>query len=71
METGKEQARFAFDKYDTFDWYLSLGPLSEVDKRYFHGEKPTWNNFVNHPNYDAFWQAQAMNLILKKSTVRI
>jgi putative CocE/NonD family hydrolase len=69
METGKEQARFTFDKYDTFDWYLSLGPLSEVDKRYFHGEKPTWNNFVNHPNYDAFWQAQAMNLILKKSDV--
>jgi hypothetical protein len=70
METGKEQARFTFDKYDTFDWYLSLGPLSEVDKRYFHGEKPTWNNFVNHPNYDAFWQAQAMNLILKRSTCR-
>ncbi|HEV8146779.1 MAG TPA: CocE/NonD family hydrolase [Bryobacteraceae bacterium] len=69
METGKEQARFEFDKHDTFDWYLSLGPLSEVDKRYFHGEKPTWNNFVNHPNYDSFWQAQAMNLILKKSSV--
>src|SRR5258706_6810956 len=69
METGKEQARFGFDKYDTYDWYLSQGPLSNLDPKYFHGEKPTWNNFVNHPNYDAFWQAQAMNLILKKSNV--
>jgi putative CocE/NonD family hydrolase len=69
METGKTQAFFDFDKYDTFDWYLSLGPLSEIDKRYFHGEKPTWNNFVEHPNYDPFWQQQAVNLILTKTSV--
>jgi putative CocE/NonD family hydrolase len=69
METGKTQSFFDFDKYDSFDWYLSLGPLSEIDKRYFHGEKPTWTNFVNHPNYDAFWQQQAVNLILKKNAV--
>jgi putative CocE/NonD family hydrolase len=69
METGKVQSRFDFDKRDTFDWYRSLGPLSEIDARYFHGEKPTWNNFVNHPNYDSFWQQEAVNLILKKNKV--
>jgi putative CocE/NonD family hydrolase len=69
METGKVQYRFDFDKYDTFDWYLSLGPLSEIDKKYFHGEKPTWNNFVEHPNFDKFWQDQAVQLILTKTTV--
>jgi putative CocE/NonD family hydrolase len=69
METGKVQSHFDFDKHDTFDWYLSLGPLSEIDMRYFHGEKPTWANFVNHPNYDSFWQREAVNLILKKTTV--
>jgi putative CocE/NonD family hydrolase len=69
METGKVQFKFDFDKHDTFDWYLSLGPLSEIDKRYFHGEKPTWNNFVNHPNYDSFWQQEAVNLILTKTSV--
>ena len=69
METGKVQAKFDFDKYDTFDWFLSQGPLSELDTKYFHGEKPTWNNFVNHPNYDDFWKAQAVNLIFKKTTV--
>ena len=69
METGKVQAKFDFDKYDTYDWFLSQGPLSTLDEKYFHGEKPTWNNFVNHPNYDSFWQAQAENLIFKKTTV--
>jgi putative CocE/NonD family hydrolase len=69
METGKVQYKFDFDKFDTFDWYLSLGPLGQIDQRYFHGEKPTWNNFVNHPNFDPFWQQQAVQLILTKTTV--
>ena len=59
METGKTQVFFAFDRFDTFDWFLTLGPLSNVNARYFHGEKPTWNDFVEHPNYDEFWQRQA------------
>lgn len=69
METGKEQYRFGFDKYDTFDWYLSLGPLTEIDEKYFHGEKPTWENFVHHPNYDSFWKQEAVQLILTQTTV--
>ncbi len=69
METGKIQSHFDFDTFDTYDWYLSQGPPSELNKKYFHGEKPTWNNFVNHPNYDQFWKDQAVNLILKKTTV--
>ena len=28
MESGKDVKNFEFDRYDTFDWYLSLGPLS-------------------------------------------
>jgi putative CocE/NonD family hydrolase len=32
METGKIQSHFDFDKYDTYKWYLSLGPLSPIDK---------------------------------------
>ena len=22
---------------------------------------PTWNNFIDHPNYDEFWQKQAFS----------
>jgi uncharacterized protein len=66
METNKEQARFAFDIYDTFEWYLRLGALSNVNAKYLHGKIPTWNDFVNHPNYDQFWQQQAMAGYLKQ-----
>src|SRR5215470_9912249 len=59
MEAGKETQQFAFDKYDTYEWYLALGPLSNANAKYLHGNTPTWNDFVNHPNYDEFWQTQA------------
>ena len=29
MESGKDVQQFAFDRYDTFDWYLNLGPLAQ------------------------------------------
>ena len=47
---------FKFDRADTFDFYLGLGPLSNADERYFHNKLPTWEDFLHHPNYDAFWQ---------------
>ena len=65
METGKTNFIFQFDKYDTFEWYLALGPLSNVDTKYLHGQLPTWEDFVNHPNYDSFWQKQAFYPYLK------
>ncbi len=33
------------------------------------GKIPTWNDFVAHPNYDAFWQKQAMASYLTRVTV--
>ncbi len=69
METGKTNFAFQFDLFDTYEWYLRLGALSNANKKYIHGTLPTWNNFVAHPNYDAFWKQQAMPYILTKPKV--
>lgn len=69
METSKEVAPFKFDTYCTFEWYLRLGSLSNANEKYFRGTLPTWNDFVNHPNYDQFWQQQAMAGYLKNVQV--
>ncbi len=70
LETAKEtNTNFAFDRADTYQWYLSLGALSNANERYFHGKLPTWNDFVNHPNYDSFWQKQAIGPSIIKPTV--
>ena len=60
METNREDSNFEFDRYDTFDWYLSLGPLSNVNRKYLLGKIPTWNDFVAHPDYDGFWKRQSL-----------
>ncbi len=60
MESGKDVQQFSFDRYDTFDWYLSLGPIANVNEKYLKGKIPTWNDYVAHPDYDEFWKRQTM-----------
>ena len=70
VENAKEGSQFAFDKYDTYDWYLALGPLSNAQSKYLKDKKlPTWDDFRLHPNYDEFWQRQAMRPYLTRVTV--
>ncbi len=47
---------FPFPQFDLYNWYLNLGSLKNVNEKYFHHSIPTWENFVNHPGYDSFWQ---------------
>lgn len=69
MEDGKGSAQFPFDRYDTYTWYLGLGPLANVNARVFNGKIATWNDFVAHPDYDAFWQRQAFATGGRETTV--
>jgi len=56
VESAKARNHFIFPQFDLFDWYLKLGSLKNVNEKYFRNKIPTWNNFVEHPNYDDFWQ---------------
>ena len=47
-----------WDRWDTYDWFLELGPLSNVNDRLLHGVSQTWNAFVEHPNMDSFWETE-------------
>ena len=49
--------RFQYPTPDGYDFYLNdLGPLENVNKKYFKGDIDFWNKIVEHPNYDDFWQ---------------
>jgi putative CocE/NonD family hydrolase len=69
MESSKVTANFSFNKKDTFEWYLALGALRNVNQKHLHGKMPTWNHFVAHPDYDEFWKKQAFAPYLKRVTV--
>lgn len=47
---------FPFPQFDLYDWYLKLGSLKNVNEKYFNRSIATWNTFVQHPNYDDYWQ---------------
>jgi putative CocE/NonD family hydrolase len=71
MESSKEitSPTNIIDRYDAYEWYLNLGPLSNADGKYFQGKLPTWNDFVLHPDYDAFWKRQGFEPWLTRVTV--
>src|SRR4029079_6567400 len=54
-----KNTHFAFDIYDTYSWYLALGPLSNINAKHLHGKIPHWNDLVAHPDCDDFWKNEA------------
>jgi len=37
---------------------LNLGPLSNADKKYFHGNLKFWEEMIKHGSYDGFWKSR-------------
>jgi putative CocE/NonD family hydrolase len=64
-----KNTHFDFETYDTYQWYLDLGPLSNINAKYLHGSIPYWNLSVEHPDYDNFWKKEAWVNHLHSSTV--
>ncbi|MBL8220865.1 MAG: CocE/NonD family hydrolase, partial [Bryobacterales bacterium] len=65
LESGKENKPFEFDRYDVFDWYLRLGTLANVKRKLLGDRYPSWNDFIEHPNFDEFWKRRKATTHLK------
>lgn len=70
LETAKTNVQVKFDLYDGYEWYLRFGPLANLT-RHTRNALPTWNDFITHPNYDEFWQRQALAPYLTNVSVPI
>jgi putative CocE/NonD family hydrolase len=64
-----KNTHFEFETYDTYQWYLDLGPVSNINDKYLHGSIPYWNSNVEHPDYDDFWKKEAWVRQLHSSSV--
>jgi len=51
---------FDYGTPDGYDFYLSLGPLSNADEKYFKHQQPMWDMNVGHTTYDEVWQSRAI-----------
>jgi putative CocE/NonD family hydrolase len=60
VPTSKEPLPFNHGTSDAYAFFLSLGPLSRADERYFKGQRPFWNDVMRHGTYDAFWKERSL-----------
>ncbi len=47
------------DTRDAYQFYLDLGPLKNTE-RYYGKDNFFWQQIVEHPNYDEFWQRRSI-----------
>ena len=49
-----------FDMSDGYNFFLNLGPLIESNQKFFGGRATYWQEIIEHPNYDEFWQKRSI-----------
>jgi putative CocE/NonD family hydrolase len=47
---------FDFGTIDGYKFYLEVGSLANVQKKYFRHSIAFWDSITAHPDYDSFWQ---------------
>lgn len=47
---------FDYPVKDAYNFFLDLGPLSQVNTNWFNDRVPAWDTVVFHQDYDAYWQ---------------
>jgi putative CocE/NonD family hydrolase len=50
---------------DAYTFYQRIGPLTNVNEKYFKNDVAFWNELMKHPTYDEFWQARNLRPHLK------
>ncbi len=56
--TTDDGPRFDHGTPDGYQYFLELGSLEDADDRHYGEDVDFWNQLVEHPNYDEFWQAR-------------
>jgi uncharacterized protein len=66
--SGKDVPRAGYDDYETF---LKAGSTGDYAKANGFEQLPWWRKTSEHPSYDAFWQAQALDktLVARASSI--
>jgi uncharacterized protein len=65
---GQEVARQAYDDYDNF---LRAGSAGDFAKAAGLDQLPWWRKISEHPAYDGFWQAQALDKVMAAQPLKV
>jgi uncharacterized protein len=61
----KYRQPFDYGTSSGYDFFRTMGPLSNADALYFHGQSFLWNDQENHDTYDDYWKARNLALHMK------
>jgi uncharacterized protein len=59
MESSKEATFTKLDE-DAYTYFLNAGSFAAAGKKSGTSNLPTWQAFLEHPSYDEFWRARAV-----------
>ncbi|WP_312135738.1 CocE/NonD family hydrolase [Sphingobacterium sp.] len=57
---------YAYNTSDGYDFYLKSGPLKNFNKNYLQGKSILWNEMMNNPDYNAYWEERSYTKYLKQ-----
>lgn len=46
------------DLKDAYDFYLKLGPIKNINEKYFKHKSVIWDEYTGHDTKDAYWQVR-------------
>src|SRR5215510_13817257 len=58
VPTTQNGPTFAHGMPDGYKFFLEMGPLANANEMYLHGKVRIWNEWMEHGDYDGYWQAQ-------------
>src|SRR4029079_3443467 len=57
--------------FDDYDMFMEAGSAGELGRRRGLEQVGFWRKIIEHPNYDAYWQDQAVDKILAKQPLKV
>ncbi len=69
--TRDNSAKWWQSQQDDYDVYMRAGSAGELGRRHGLQQVGFWNKLTAHPDYDGFWQAQAMDKILAAEPITV
>ena len=61
----KDRQSFDYGTASGYDFFRAMGPLSNANALYFHGQSSLWNDQEQHATYDDYWKARNLSLHMK------
>src|SRR5881296_4480221 len=69
--TRDNRAKWWTSHFDDYDEFMRAGSAGELGRRHGLEQVGFWRKILEHPSYDAFWRAQAMDQILAAQPLKV